>query len=328
MGWIRDNFTLVANIALQAALGPAGSLAISVIRGAAAGFVGGLASTGSLQGALQGAFWGGVGAGVAGFVGHGGAFGYAWGESSPFGTLRWLAHGVSQGLVGQLRGGSFRSGFVGSVAGGLSPAGDMLAHGVGSVVSRTVIAAVFGGLAAEASGGSFSDGALSAAMVHLYNDEGLPMLPQGLVDVAAGFGDTISLGITDIIRDLMDTNGAVNKYSDAYGAGEWAGVGYGIAAGGAIGWRMAGERAAGKEFSHWIPNRWGGVRSKWNGNYVSRDIHALSDPYRYRFMPRTWKAQNPMPNQAWQQWTRFPYVYKGAVGGGVYGSIGAEVARD
>ncbi|QLQ32202.1 MAG: hypothetical protein HZT40_12090 [Candidatus Thiothrix singaporensis] len=98
----------MAHIALQATLSPAGSLAISIIRGAAAGFVG--------------------------------------------------------GLVGQLRGGSFRSGFVGSVAGGL-------AHGVGSAVSSTLVAAVFGGLAAEASGGSFSDGALSAAMVHLFNDE-------------------------------------------------------------------------------------------------------------------------------------------------------------
>ncbi|UJS23592.1 RHS repeat domain-containing protein [Thiothrix winogradskyi] len=170
-GWIRDNFTLVANIAIQALLPGAGSLAISIMRGAAAGFVGGLVSTGSLQGAVQGAFWGGIGAGVAGFVGHGGAFGYAWGDASPFGNMRLLAHGASQGLITQLRGGNFRSGMVGAVAGGLSPAGDMLAHGGGNIVSRSVIAAVFGGLAAQASGGSFADGALSAAMVHLFNDE-------------------------------------------------------------------------------------------------------------------------------------------------------------
>ena len=85
--------------------------------------------------------------------------------------MRLLAHGVSQGLITQLRGGNFRSGMVGAVAGGLSPAGDMLAQGVGNIVSRSVIAAVFGGLAAQASGGSFADGALSAAMVHLFNDE-------------------------------------------------------------------------------------------------------------------------------------------------------------
>ena len=172
-GWVRDNFTLVANIAIQALLPGAGSLAISIMRGAAAGFVGGLVSTGSVQGAVQGALWGGVGAGVAGFVGHGGAFGYAWGNASPFGNMRLLAHGVSQGLITQLRGGNFRSGMVGAVAGGLSPAGDMLAQGVGNIVSRSVVAAVFGGLAAQASGGSFADGALSAAMVHLFNDMNL-----------------------------------------------------------------------------------------------------------------------------------------------------------
>ncbi len=36
---------------------------------------------------------------------------------------------------------------------------------------RTAIAAVFGGLAAEATGGSFEDGAMSAAFTHLFNTE-------------------------------------------------------------------------------------------------------------------------------------------------------------
>jgi RHS repeat-associated protein len=144
-------------------------------------------------------------------------------------------------------------------------------------------------------------------------------IPQGVVDFAAGFGDVISFGLTDVIRDMMRTNSAVDKCSGSYSAGEWSGVGYSILAGGAAGWKAAGQKATGKEFSHWIPNRMGGSRSKWNGDFVSKATHALSDPYRYRFMPRTWKASNPMPNVVSQQWTRFPSVYKGGIVGGIYG---------
>ena len=149
-------------------------------------------------------------------------------------------------------------------------------------------------------------------------------LPQGVVDFSAGFGDTLSFGATDWLRDRMGTNGAVDKCSGAYSAGELAGVGYDIAQGGAIGWQVAGAKGVGKEFSHWIPNRMGGPRSKWNGNFVPTATHALSDPYRYRFMPRAWKAENPMPNPAMQQWVRIPDVYKGAVASGVAGATGAS----
>ncbi len=80
-------------------------------------------------------------------------------------------------------------------------------------------------------------------------------LPQEIVDFSAGFGDTLSLGLTDIIRDWMGTNGVVDKCSGAYDAGEWAGLGVSAATGLAGGVRAAGTRGAGREFSHWIPNR-------------------------------------------------------------------------
>jgi RHS repeat-associated protein len=149
-------------------------------------------------------------------------------------------------------------------------------------------------------------------------------LPQGLVDFSAAFGDTISFGATDVVRDWMGTNGAVDRCSGSYSAGEWAGIGFGFAAGGAAGWRAAGVKAKGLEFSHWIPNRMGGPHSLWNGNYVTTVTHALSDPYRYRFMPKVWKASNPMPSQLAQQWVRIPNVYKGAAGGGA--AAGASAA--
>jgi RHS repeat-associated protein len=139
---------------------------------------------------------------------------------------------------------------------------------------------------------------------------------------AAGAGDTLSFGLTARIRGAYDI-GAVNKCSWAYAGGEATGVAIDMAMGGAAGWEAAGTRGVGKEFSHWIPSRMGGPRSLWNGNYVSTAEHALSDPYRYRFMSRIWKAENPMPNIASQQWTRIPKVYKGIAAGGAAGGVGA-----
>jgi RHS repeat-associated protein len=153
-------------------------------------------------------------------------------------------------------------------------------------------------------------------------------LPQGLVDFSAGFGDTLSFGVTNWVRNEMGTNDAVNKCSAYYTAGEYSGIALDVAIGGAAGLEAAGTRGAGKEFSHWIPNRMGGPRSMWNGNYVTKEVHALSDPYRYRFMPKSWKAQNPMPNVAWQQWVRIPNVYKGAAAGGAAGAAGAALSND
>ena len=151
----------------------------------------------------------------------------------------------------------------------------------------------------------------------------LPSLPQGLVDFSAGFGDVVSFGATGYIRDWMGTNSAVNFDSDYYTAGQVSGVVHSTVFGGAAGLRAAGSAGRGLEFSHWIPNRMGGPRSLWNGNFVSREFHALSDPFRYRFMPRSWKALNPMPSRVSQQWDRIPYVYKGGVAGLGYGTSSA-----
>jgi uncharacterized protein RhaS with RHS repeats len=97
-----------------------------------------------------------------------------------------------------------------------------------------------------------------------------------------------------------------------------------VGAGYAKGVQSAGSASRGLEFSHWIPARAGGPRSIFNGNYVSPTTHALSDPYRYQFMSKAWKAENPMPNVLSQQWTRLPDVYKGTGAGiGVTGAAHA-----
>ena len=149
---------------------------------------------------------------------------------------------------------------------------------------------------------------------------------------AAGFGDLLTFGRTAWIRDqwnnkVWDGVDSVDLCSDSYTAGKWFGIAFSIASGVAGGYRAAGAAGRGLEFSHWIPARMGGARSLWNGNYVSQATHALSDPYRYRFMPRVWKAVNPMPGRLSQQWTRLPKWIKGAGLGTGY-AVGSSVTNN
>ena len=67
----------------------------------------------------------------------------------------------------------------------------------------------------------------------LFGMADMPTIPQGVVDFSAGFGDTLSFGITNQIRNLMGTNIAVDKCSSAYGYGEASGVGLSLAFGAA-----------------------------------------------------------------------------------------------
>jgi RHS repeat-associated protein len=80
-------------------------------------------------------------------------------------------------------------------------------------------------------------------------------LPQGFGDFWAGFGDTLSFGITNSIRGQLGTNGAVDKCSGAYSGGEWAGIGLGLTTGIAGGVRALGVRSTGNELV--TASRWG-----------------------------------------------------------------------
>ena len=46
---------------------------------------------------------------------------------------------------------------------------------------------------------------------------------------AAGFGDAVTFGLTDVVRDAIDANGAVDKESGVYTAGQVTGLAAGIA---------------------------------------------------------------------------------------------------
>ena len=156
---------------------------------------------------------------------------------------------------------------------------------------------------------------------------------EELSNASAGFGDTLTFGVTSKIRDKTGANVVVDKCSGWYEGGEWAAIATSTAIGGAAGLRASGTKLAGKEFSHWIParllrksgskavqNTFG--RSTFNGNYVTPARHFKHDPFRY---PSGWRDFGPRFNPVARQLDRVPRVYYGAAAGTAYGGAGASV---
>ena len=116
-----------------------------------------------------------IGAKVAG--GIGGIFkGTAWGggqitlKATMHELARALAHGVSQGAISELTGGDFGSGFYGGAFG--SFAGHAADAAGLDGFSGFAVATLVGGTSAEIGGGKFANGAISAAVTHLFNQMG------------------------------------------------------------------------------------------------------------------------------------------------------------
>jgi len=76
---------------------------------------------------------------------------------------------------------------------------------------------------------------------NLIDPSGLDWL-DAAANFAAGFGDNITFGLTNWVRDRIDANGAVDPTSSSYSAGEWTGVAAGLILGGA-GTKSAAEGA-------------------------------------------------------------------------------------
>lgn len=155
-------------------------------------------------------------------------------------------------------------------------------------------------------------------------------LPQGAVDFAAGWGDMVSFGITNQVRNAMGTNGNVNRCSSAYGWGEAAGFANTIAIGAAGGAKAAVSGYA--NFSHslfparwatgalknrkwWLDNRFGkwlaGRRShnRLNGDYVPWQLHARMDALAYRSLSAVDKLRAGIPfGPLRQAINRIPYL--------------------
>jgi|GEM_PF-6390464 len=120
-------------------------------------------------------------------------------------------------------------------------------------------------------------------------------LPQDLVDGAAGFGDGLSGGLTDWMRDQMGTNGSVNKCSPNYsnshtaGAGSSLGLGAGrlVYAGLAKGYSMtASSGTAASAFRSQLRGYFGGGKSlrppnlsKYPTDDLLREAAGRTNPY-------------------------------------------------
>jgi len=147
----------------QGALGWA--FAVSV----AGGFLSAYVATGSLKAGLWGAFAAGVffgigvefnqlqGAAGTGFAGSGYSVGVFAGDVA--------AHAAAGGILSSLQGGNFGSGFLSAgVTEALSPAID----GIHDVPTRIMTAALIGGTVSKAAGGSFANGAETAALQTMF----------------------------------------------------------------------------------------------------------------------------------------------------------------
>ncbi len=150
-------------------------------------------------------------------------------------------------------------------------------------------------------------------------------VPDWSGDFGAGLGDNLSFGLTRWLRGQFSYyDDVVDPCSSAYSAGQWTGVGVSLATGVAGGVKAAGVKGLGKEFSHWIPNRLGGPRSIWNGNYVTPARHYLHDPFRF---PPGWRDLGPKLNPFFQQLDRLPRTIIGTGVGAGYG-FGSKTFND
>ncbi|HYL83776.1 MAG TPA: RHS repeat-associated core domain-containing protein [Candidatus Angelobacter sp.] len=106
-------------------------------------------------------------------------------------------------------------------------------------------------------------------------------------------------------------------------------VGGGLAGAGAAGARAGQE---GIQFSHFIPDRLGGRRSIFNGNYVSEKFHYLTDTFSY---PPGWQSfgeklvqRLPQEETLGSMTLRLPWVYGGAAAGAAAGAGSLMAGRN
>ena len=173
------------------------SLAVAAIQGAAVG-AGMSASMTAIQGGstsdilkagLKGAVSGAISGALAFGVGElGQMVGEAWSSTGTMAGLsntqeflleagKPVVHGAVQGGVQELEGGSFKDGFIGSVASGVGGAvsvngqtlGAFLGNHLGKFAGGLASSVLLGGTASALSGGKFANGAKSAAFSYLFN---------------------------------------------------------------------------------------------------------------------------------------------------------------
>ena len=166
---------------------------------------------------------------------------------------------------------------------------------------------------------------------------------QSTVDMAAGFGDGVSFGITKLIREKAGIDGGVNICSANYAGANLIGSIWPISGGAGL-ISKSFVKKAGKEWSHWIPDRYirprsltgknpnryykpwldkyfgWFVRSRLNGSFVSSKTHYLTDGFRW---PKGWDRWGRRIPQGLRQLGRTPAWIPGLglVGMGIINDI-------
>lgn len=142
--------------------------------GAAAGFAGGFTSTLVNGGNFSQAFESGLKGGIVGGVtacftfGIGESFGNNPSAFSGNYFAKASLHGVNQGIASEMMDGSFEHGFL---AGSFTSAATPISQIPGTTgEQRIVISAMVGGTSSSLGGGKFANGAISGAMVQIYNE--------------------------------------------------------------------------------------------------------------------------------------------------------------
>lgn len=134
---------------------------------AVAGFFSGVAATGTVKGGFQGAFAGAVFYGAGEFVTSNGGPGYGSGQAFNGGRYAYavVVHGVAGCVVGAATNQGCSAGALSASFGkALGP----LVEGQ-NVAIATLATAAIGGVAAELNGGTFANGAATAAFGYLFN---------------------------------------------------------------------------------------------------------------------------------------------------------------
>lgn len=149
---------------------------------------------------------------------------------------------------------------------------------------------------------------------------------QRIADTVAGFGDTISWGATSGVRNLMGTNGAVNKCSGAYAGGTAAGVVWGLAWGGATAGRYAANVGASTFLSDsraysTVQRIWSSSVGGYKGSY---ELHHWFTPLSQGGTSAGWNlaAVTPWLNNAMSDGGMLYQAFRASMIGGYLGAAG------
>jgi RHS repeat-associated protein len=126
----------------------------------AGGFLAGAVGSGNMQGGVMGMLSAGMFMGIHTAI-------------PDWGLTKILAHGVAGGIMSEMQGGNFGSGFLsGGFTQAFAPTIDGIDSAtVGPSLQRTIAAAVVGGTGSAIGGGKFANGAMTGAFSRLFNDD-------------------------------------------------------------------------------------------------------------------------------------------------------------